>query len=297
MRRKNQTVFGRSIAGCALALGAVSLIGVKVPVSAAVPVLAADVNTAIRSVDFRNFSYDAGEGEVITTKNGEYFREDPDDKLYLQVVGVDYGDLDGNKTEEAAVWLLLNTGGTGQFTYTEVFQLVGGKPKRAALTAIGDRADDGIHDVFVDAGQLVEDRYSNGQGACCPNEISRFRYRLTGSKLVSTGSKPKRSVVFLGAEATNGTAVSLKFLKGTSASTLYTDNTQPVDVTLSARAGQTIVIKPVQTRDTSGLPGVSVFDNGKRVVSTTGKAITAKLATGKVRLTFTGEGFVDIAIR
>ena len=258
---------------------------------------AVDANTAIRSVDFRNFTYDIGEGEIVTTSDGEFFRDDPEDKLYLQVVGVDFGDLDGNKTEEAAVWLLLDTGGTGQFTYSQVFKMVAGRPKAAAQTAIGDRASDGIHDVFVDAGQLVEDRYTNGQGACCPSEISRFRYRLKGSRLVASATKPKRSVVFLGTQAKSGASVKLKFLKGTSASTVYVDDTEPVDVVLAARAGQTLVIKPVKTRDSGELPGVTIFDNGKRIASTSGTGITTKLPTGNVRLTFTGDGFVDIAIR
>ncbi len=41
--------------------------------------------------------------------------------LYLDVIDVDHGDLTGDGIEEAVVTLSENTGGTGQFTWSQVY--------------------------------------------------------------------------------------------------------------------------------------------------------------------------------
>jgi hypothetical protein len=277
-------------------LVALASVAAAVLVTAVPPTAGAATNTSIRSVDFLNFTYDLGEGEVVTITEGDYFRDEPDDKLFLEVVGVDYGDFDTNKVEEAAVWLRFNSGGTGQFTFTQVFKMAAGKPVKAAESVIGDRADGGLHDVLTDAGQLVEDRYTAGAGACCPNTITRFRFRLQGTRLVKVGTPTRRSFIYLSGEELSA-PVAVKFLKGSSSATVAIDEGLRVDLTLAARAGQMLILKPVSAYTDSGAVSVTVFDNGKKIATNNGKAITIKLPTGKIRLDISGSGYLDIAIK
>jgi hypothetical protein len=260
------------------------------------PIPSADAAGSIRSVDFRNFTYDLGEGEVVTVTQGEYSRDTRDDQLALQVIGVDFGDINGDGVDDAAVWLNFNTGGTGQFSFTQVYVLQNQKPVLVGMTQIGDRADGGLHDVLIDGGDLVEDRYTHGEGACCPDEITRYRFVLRGKNKLSRRGTPKRRALINGSE--DGEPVALKFLKGTSSATVYNFDSIEKLMTLSARAGQTLIVKPVITSDyRKDVPKVVITDSGTTLATVDGKPVTVKLPSGKVTLKFTGEGFADIAIR
>lgn len=275
---------------------AIASVAVAALVMAVPPIAGAATNTSIRSVDFLNFTYNLGEGEVVSIADGDYFRDEPDDKLFLEVVGIDYGDFDANNVEEAAVWLRFNSGGTGQFTFTQVFKMAAGKAVKVAESDIGDRADGGLHDVLTDAGQLVEDRYTSGAGACCPNTITRFRFRLKGSRLVKVGTPTRRTFIYLSGEELSA-PVAVKFLKGSSSATVAIDEGLRVDLTLTARAGQVLILKPVSAYKDTGAVSVTVFDNGKQIATNKAKAITVKLPTGKIRLDVSGSGYLDIAIK
>ena len=55
----------------------------------------------IRKIDFNNFTYEmydlSGENKIkVAVKNGEFIRDDPEDRFYFNVMGVTYGDLDGD---------------------------------------------------------------------------------------------------------------------------------------------------------------------------------------------------------
>src|SRR5438445_13218141 len=75
-------------------------------------------------VDFRNFTYQpycAGEEtQKITVKNSEFSQEKQMDgyvdRMYFEIRGIAYGDLNGDGKDEAIIITNCNTGGTGQFT-------------------------------------------------------------------------------------------------------------------------------------------------------------------------------------
>ena len=151
----------------------------------------------IRAVDFQNFTYrntSCGPGAIrarggkFEKKTGEY------EGIYFSVEKVVYGDLDGDGRDEAAVFTLCNTGGTGQFTESTVFTMRGGRAVPLVSTGIGDRADGGVHDVRIAGGRLVEERYGHGpnSGACCPEFIETTNYGLRGRRLVKIGRTQRK---------------------------------------------------------------------------------------------------------
>ena len=152
----------------------------------------------IRRVDFQNFTYRpscAYDGRPVRTRKGSYVRDRGDDKLWLEVQKTAYGDLTGDRRDEAVVVTKCNTGGTGHFTEGFIYTMRKGRVSEIARLEEGDRAFGGIHDVRVERGLLVEERYAPvepGTGACCPEYIVTTTYRLTGSGLVQVGKTKTR---------------------------------------------------------------------------------------------------------
>jgi hypothetical protein len=159
----------------------------------------------IRSVDFKNFTYDAdycgGEkSKKITVKDGKFQKEmDPDaqiDAMYYEIYGIEYGDLDGDGKEEAILLSMCNTGGTGNFTEAYVYKIVNRKPVRIMLLSGGDRAFGGLRKAWIDKGVLVVESNDAGAagGACCPEFIVTNKYRYTGKTLKEVGKSTKREI-------------------------------------------------------------------------------------------------------
>ena len=74
----------------------------------------------IKKVDFKNFTYQAScaseTPEKVTVKKGEYSRDKGDDKLFFNVMDITYGDVDGDKSTDAIILTVCNTGETGQIS-------------------------------------------------------------------------------------------------------------------------------------------------------------------------------------
>jgi hypothetical protein len=164
---------------------------------------AAPVNaqTDIRKVDFKNFTYVIGdlsdENKMkVTVKNGEFFRDKEDDKLYFSVQSIEYGDINGDGQDEAIVTTAYNSGGTGTFSDGFVFTLKNGKP--VVLTGFegGDRADGGLVSAKVSDGILIVERNSPGEfgGSCCPQVIETTRYKWNGKRLAQVGKTESREL-------------------------------------------------------------------------------------------------------
>jgi hypothetical protein len=159
----------------------------------------------IHSVDFKNFTYHphcAGEEtQAITVKNGEFSQEkqmqDYVDRLYFNIFSVTYGDLDGDKADEAIVLSVCNTGGTGNFSEGFIYKLKNSKP--VLLTGIegGDRGYGGLVSASASNGILSVERNDPGENGanCCAEFIETRKYKLIGGKLVEFGEPTKRPVV------------------------------------------------------------------------------------------------------
>lgn len=155
----------------------------------------------IRNVDFRNFTYSvlalSGEDrEKITVKDGNYSRMEEEDRSYFAVTDVVYGDLTGDGAEEAVVGVVLNTGGTGNFSSGIIFTMKAGKPVVLTEFEGGDRADGGLVGASIENGILTVKRNAPGpsSGACCPEFIDATRYKWNGSRLVEFGKTVRTEI-------------------------------------------------------------------------------------------------------
>lgn len=156
--------------------------------------------TAIRDVDFLNFEYDltrfGGRKEKVTVKNGEYQRNEEDDKVLFNVKVTGFGDLDGDGKDEAVIETSLNTGGTGNFSNGMIYTLKNGRPTLLTEFEGGDRAYGGIVSSKISVGQLIIERNApdaNGT-ACCAERIEKTRYRWNGRSLTQIGAKVSREI-------------------------------------------------------------------------------------------------------
>ena len=158
----------------------------------------------IHSIDFKNYSYSAfcagDEPESLTVKNGEFSKETPHDgyvdRLYFVVTDVAYGDLNGDKRDEAIVLTVCNTGGTGNFSEGFVFTMKGAKATIASRIPGGDRAYGGLRTTRVENGLLIVDSNDPGKNgaACCPELIMTTTYKLVGNKLTKVGKPTSRDI-------------------------------------------------------------------------------------------------------
>ncbi|QYO65934.1 hypothetical protein [Leptolyngbya sp. 7M] len=201
--------------------------------------------SAIRRVDFKNFTYPAtcasDESENVTVEDGEYSYEKEEDgyvdRFYFKVYAPEYGDLTGDGVEEAVIIAVCNTGGTGNFTEGYVFGVRNGKPELIARFPGGDRANGGLRSAKVVNRQLVIESNDTGEwgGACCPEYIVTSKYRLSGKNLIRIGIPSRREIY---------PVERVTFARGTSGKTFTV--TIPGDegkrFVVGARAGQELVV-------------------------------------------------------
>lgn len=166
--------------------------------------LGALAQTDIRKVDFQNFTYEpscAGEGTTkVTVAGGEFSEEkkvdDYTERFFFKVFNIIYGNLSGDKAEEAVILSVCNTGGTGNFTEGFVYSMKRGKPMLIARIQGGDRADGGLRRALIESGLIVLE-YNDPEktaGACCPEGTVTQKLRVTGDKVVEVGAPVKRDL-------------------------------------------------------------------------------------------------------
>jgi hypothetical protein len=204
---------------------------------------AADMDKAIRKVDFKNFTYEpycAGEEtEKVTVKNGEYSRETKEegytDRFYFEARDISYGDVDGDNKEDAIILSNCNTGGTGQFTEGFVYTVKTGKPTLLTRIEGGDRAYGGLRSAKMENGLLVVERNGEGEsgGACCPEFVVTTKYKWDGKALKESGPESKKP--FYPEER-------VSFAKGTAKTTIKASVDEIKRYVVGARAGQTLSV-------------------------------------------------------
>jgi len=199
----------------------------------------------IRAVDFKNFTYlvhcIAETPENVTVKNGEFSMEKQEegyvDRFYFKVFDISFGDLNGDRRDEAIVLTVCNTGGTGYFSEGFIFSMKGGKPALVARIPGGDRADGGLRTTRVEKGLLVVERNDPGEdgGACCPQIIVTTRYRLAGDRITQVGEETRRDI-YPSERVTFERGASGKTFRRTIAAD------QGRRLVVGARAGQTLTV-------------------------------------------------------
>ena len=203
----------------------------------------AQTDQQIRSVDFKNFTYQpscSGEdNKKLTVKNGDFSSQKQEDGYVdhfdFRVTSVAYGDLNGDNSEEAIVLTVCNTGGTGNFSEGFIYSLKDGKPSLFATIPGGDRAEGGLRTARFDNGQLVVEANDPGPdgGACCPQFVVTTRYDVSSGKLKEVGRGDKRPLF---------PSQRVSFAKGTSGTTINVKipSDEGRRYVIGARAGQTL---------------------------------------------------------
>jgi len=205
----------------------------------------ADMDKAIRKVDFKNFTYEpfcAGEDATkVTVKNGEYSKEtkekDSDfvDHFYFNVFDISYGDVDGDNSEDAIVLSVCNTGGTGNFSEGFVFTMKGGKASLLTRIEGGDRAYGGLRSAKVENGLVVVEANDVGEagGACCPEFVVTTKYKWDGKALKKAGAESRKELY---------PEERVSFPKGATKTTIKVTVDENKRYVLGARAGQTLSV-------------------------------------------------------
>ena len=205
----------------------------------------AEGQSNIRSVDFKNFTFSAhcveDSPKNYTVKNGEYSYEKQEDgyvdRLFFNVTHIAYGDLNGDKQDEAIVLTVCNTGGTGNFSEGFVFGLKAGKPTLLVRIPGGDRGYGGLRETRVENGLLLVESNDAGENgaSCCPEFIVTTKYRLAAGRLVKAGPETRREVV---------PTKRVTFAKGTTGSTFKVKIPagEAVRYIVGARAGQRLSV-------------------------------------------------------
>ncbi len=151
----------------------------------------------IHKFDFRNFAYfpscTGAVPEKVTVTNGEYSRGKKTDsyvnRFNFKVLTVNYGDLTGDKQDEAVILTLCSWGTVEDFSEGLIYSMKEDKPSLIARVPGGNRADGGLRSLTVENGLLIvdaDDEHEN-LGTCCPEYAIKTTYRLDGDKLAPTG--------------------------------------------------------------------------------------------------------------
>ena len=180
------------------------------------PLMLTAAEPGIRGVDFKNFVYpwpqepgvpsswnwlDAMPQSRVRLQDGEFIF-DPSDaprSAYVQLGSVTFGDLDGDRQDEAAVDLYYGTGGTAGWHYLYILKAAHGTVAPIGILGSGSRADGGLSDVRIRQGLLILDFADpdRREGDCCSRGVIRVSYRLQVGRFVETGTRQKDSIRFV----------------------------------------------------------------------------------------------------
>ena len=94
------------------------------------------------------------------------------------------GDLNNDGKPDAAVVLIIDTGGSGTFRELAVLRNRGGKPVHIASTLLGDRIR--VNSIAITSGAIVVDliRHGSQDPMCCPTQKEFQKYILQEDTLV-----------------------------------------------------------------------------------------------------------------
>jgi hypothetical protein len=154
----------------------------------------------IRAVDFANFTYSGrptGERRKLTLRNGELRPTRQDSSglligLWFKLTSVTYADVTGDGREEAIIvhaWLIY---GSAAPNVVYVYGLSQGIPRFLWGMTTGDRADEGLKDIYGENGLLMMETFipEGSQGDCCPVAYVKTEYRYRGGTFRRVRTSP-----------------------------------------------------------------------------------------------------------
>jgi hypothetical protein len=119
---------------------------------------------------------------TVTLVNGSYSNDSSTDPYSVRLLDVvAFGDLNGDGTGDAAVVLVENTGGTGQFESIIPVLNAGGAPVQAGESQLGDRVR--INAMIIDSGRIRLDMFVQGPNdpMCCASQPETQYYGMLGN--------------------------------------------------------------------------------------------------------------------
>lgn len=154
---------------------------------------------ALKNMEYKSEWTESGKAKLT---NGEY-REpaapgSTSETAVTLTDNVAFGQLNGQ--DAAAVVLVTNTGGTGNFTDLAIVINQDGKPVNVAAAPLGDRVR--INSLTIENNEIAVDMITHGPDdpMCCPTQQVVWKYALEGDQLKQT-SQEVRGTVESGEEA------------------------------------------------------------------------------------------------
>lgn len=166
----------------------------------------------------KNSSYrvPSGYNEDVTLVDGEFRREDPTNALYTRLLDdkIAYGDIDGDGLEDAAIILVSNTGGSGNFVDLLAVSGAGGIAQSIGAAFLGDRV--AVQSITIVDQQVIVNMITQGPNdpSCCPTLNVTATYELQDGELkninyVENGTITPTPVAENGSEGSGETAGTL----------------------------------------------------------------------------------------
>lgn len=140
----------------------------------------------------RNAQYQLGlpdSLQVVQLTDGKYEQGTPGSADYIFVQMTDFaatGDLDGDGSDEIAVLVTENYGGTGVFVFLVVYTQRNGAPAFLTSALVDDRPQ--LNSISITGGEIFLDATIHGldDPMCCPTLRTNRHYRLINNQLDMT---------------------------------------------------------------------------------------------------------------
>jgi hypothetical protein len=147
---------------------------------------------APEALKVRNAQYQLGATDslqVVKLSNGKYEKGTPGGTDFVSVQMTDFaavGDLNGDGTNEVAVLISENYGGTGVFVFLAVYSNVNGTLTFQTSTMVDDRPQ--LNALSIENGEIFLDAVIHGpdEPMCCPTWRTTRHYRLVENQLDMT---------------------------------------------------------------------------------------------------------------
>lgn len=168
------------------------------------PTPAPNLDSSIREVDFKNFSY--AFTDIVgnfTLRNGEKPRI-PKGDAGIHLDKVEYADVTNDEAEEAILTMSVETGGSSIPSAIFIYTMKKNKPNLLWNFVTGDRAEGGLKELYVENGELavelfgdskiVNDKWSfsvpkeKDLGAGRPAVYTKNRFKWNGKQFVVQGN-------------------------------------------------------------------------------------------------------------
>jgi hypothetical protein len=173
---------------------AVSSVASRVPTSRARPrasrTAASTPISHIGEFDFANYSYPFDGRQIQLSDDGE---------TDSTILNIDYGDVNKDGIDEAAVLVTFNFGGSSSYTRCFVYTLEKGRPKLLGIIKGDESTHSGLADAKIDSerGRITIERYPHDEDAphCCPAIIETVEMSWNGKGFVQVGTVSSKKII------------------------------------------------------------------------------------------------------